>query len=159
MTDIPVNLDDVEAWKPSGVILGKGNHPVKVVAQENIQGDKHPEVKLQLEAIGGDEQGGEIRDWLHITSEALGRLRMVLEAFGFEIPAGQFNVPDLTGAVAKAIVRQKPKKGDANGRKINFVAGYQPLSEAEQAELTVASAFGGSSIADGDPGPEPNIPF
>lgn len=123
-----LNLDGVEAWKPGGVILRAGTHPVRCVDEEiDTKGD-HPVVTLHLEAIGGEEKGGEIRDWIHVTEASLGKVAQMYEAFGVEVPAGSFKWIPVKGRQAKALVREEPKYDDPS-KTVSKVKGYMPLSE------------------------------
>lgn len=150
-----LNLDDVDAWSPSGIILNPGEHICHVVDQEFEEKNGHPVVKLQMEAVAGEEQGGEIRDWIHITPNTLGRVKQVLLGFGVEVPSGSFRFPDLKGKKSKIIVRREPKN-DGSGDTRTVVKAYQPLGSEDE----LASKFGATKVSGGgDPGPEPDIPF
>lgn len=134
-----LSLDDVEPWKGGGMILRTGSHPVRVVDEEikepgksGFEGD-HPVVVLTLEAIGGEEKGGEIRDWVHITQNALGRVAQIYEAFGVEVPSGEFEWISLKGkGNAKAIVREKPGREDPS-KTFSEVASYVALGAEDAA--------------------------
>jgi len=161
-----LSLDDVEPWKAGGVILGPGTHPVKVVEEEiEYKGDgqeKHPVVKVQLVAVGGEEEGGEIRDWIHVTPNSLGRVAQIYEAFEIEVPGGEFEWIPLLNRTAKAIVRRVPrrdgKKGD-NGQvlEVSEVKSYVPLTEEDKAVESLKDAFGATEVKGG--GVEEDIPF
>jgi hypothetical protein len=153
-----ISLDDVEPWKGGGVILNPGTHPIVVVDEEvDLEGD-HPVVKVQLEAIGGDEKGGEIRDWIHVTEKTLGRIAQIYEAFGIDIPSGEFEWIPLKGKRAKAIIRKEPRRDgeldEATGKVklVSEVKSYVPLGESDAVDQ-VKDAFDATEADDKD------IPF
>lgn len=162
-----LSLDDVEPWKTGGVILGPGTHPIKVVEEEiEYKGEgeeKHPVVKLQLVAIGGEEEGGEIRDWVHVTPNSLGRVAQIYEAFEVEVPGGEFEWIPLLNRTAKAIVRRVPRRdgktGD-NGQVLNVseVKGYAALTEEDKAIEGLKETFGATEVKKTG-GVEDDIPF
>lgn len=153
MGGFKLNLDNVEPWKASGVILGPGEHIVQVVEEEVITDGDHPEVELSLEAVAGDEQGGSIRDWVHVTEKSLGRVAQVLKAFEVEIPEGDFEWPGVKGKRAKIIVRREPKRNEPD-RMVTVVKGYAPLTDTDK----VAAEFNATEAKGGDPGPEAGKP-
>lgn len=130
MGGFKLNLDGVEPWKPSGVILGPGEHIVKVVDEEVDTSGDHPVVQLQMEAVSGDEAGGEIRDWVHITEKSKGRVAQVLAGCGVEIPEGDFSWPGLKDRYSKIIVRREPKRSDPT-KEVSVVKGYVAVDPAE----------------------------
>lgn len=151
-----LSLDGVEAWKAGGVILNPGNHVVTVVDEEIDTSGDHPVVMLQMEAISGEEQGGEIRDWIHITNKSLGRVAMLYEAFGVAVPEGEFEWISLKGKNTKIVVREEPRKDDPSKNR-SVVKAYSPLAgDADVA--AVAKAFDAEPIP-GATGAEDDIPF
>lgn len=148
-----LSLDDVEPWKAGGVILNPGTHPIRVVDEEvKLDGD-HPVVLVTLEAIGGEEKGGEIRDWIHVTENSLGRIAQIYEAFGVEIPSGEFEWIPLKGRSAKAVVRQSPGRDDPK-KMFSEVKAYLPLSEEDAAVAGLEEAFDAEQVKD-----DKDIPF
>jgi hypothetical protein len=154
MTDtFKLSLDDVEAWKAGGVILNAGTHPIRVVDEEvKLDGD-HPVVLVTLEAIGGEEKGGEIRDWIHVTERTLGRIAQIYEAFGVEVPAGEFEWIPLKGKQSKAIVRNVPGRDDPS-KTFSEVKAYLPLSSEDAVASAVEEAFDAKPVKD-----DKDIPF
>lgn len=157
-----MSLDDVEPWKGGGMILRTGSHPVRVVDEEikepgkdGFEGD-HPVVILTLEAIGGEEKGGEIRDWVHITPEALGRVAQIFEAFGVKVPSGEFEWISVKGKQAKAVVREKPGRKDPS-KTFSEVASYVALASSDDVVADAAKAFGAEPVVGKDV--EDDIPF
>lgn len=148
-----LSLDDVEPWKPGGVILNPGTHPIKVVNEEvKLDGD-HPVVLVTLEATGGEEKGGEIRDWIHVTENTLGRIAQIYEAFNVEIPSGEFTWIPLLNRSAKAVVREVPGRDDPD-KKFSEVKSYLPLSESDAAVAGFEEAFDAKPVDD-----DKDIPF
>jgi hypothetical protein len=120
-----VNLDGVEAWKGGG-ILPAGTHAVEITeATEKTSRNNHPQVELEFRAIGGDYDGGTIRDWVTVIPEAFGRIRQLLEAVHYAIPAGEFEMPsnELVGKQCVIVVRDELYNGETKSK----VKAYQAL--------------------------------
>lgn len=158
-----MSLDDVEPWKGGGLILRTGTHPVRVVDEETKEpGDAgydgdHPVVILTLEAIGGEEKGGEIRDWVHITADALGRVAQIYEAFGVDVPSGEFEWISIKGKTAKAVVREKPSRKDPS-KTFSEVSSFVALPDEESVVANLESEFDAAPVPDGG-GRDDDIPF
>ena len=159
-----MSLDDVEPWKGGGLILRSGTHPIRVVDEEikepgkdGYEGD-HPVVILTLEAIGGEEQGGEIRDWIHITPDALGKVAQLYEVFGVEVPAGQFEWISIKGRQAKIVVREKPCRKDPS-KKFSEVVSYTKLADGEAVVEQLKSEFDAEEVPGSGGGKDDDIPF
>lgn len=148
-----LSLDDVEPWKAGGVILNPGTHPIRVVEEEiKLDGD-HPVVLLTLGAIGGEEKGGEIRDWVHVTENTLGRIAQIYEAFKVEVPSGEFEWIPLLNRQAKAVVRNVPGRDDPS-KTFSEVKAYLQLAADEAAVAGVEEQLGGTKVDD-----DKDIPF
>lgn len=158
-----MSLDDVEPWKGGGMILRTGTHAVRVVDEEIKEpGDEgfdsdHPQVILTLEAISGEEKGGEIRDWVHITADALGRVAQIYEAFDVAVPSGEFEWISLKGHQAKAVVREKPGRKDPS-KTFSEVSSYVKLPTGTEVVDAVASEFDAVEIP-GATKDDEDIPF
>lgn len=135
-----VNMDGVEAWS-GGVILPPGEHHVEIDdANERTSAKNNPQVEVEMRAVGGANDGGKIRDWITLTPAAFGRVRQFLEATGFPIPAGEFEMPvgELVGRQCKIIVREKAKP---DGTKVSEVVAYEhPGSDVPAASATAVAA-------------------
>lgn len=159
-----MNLDDVEPWKGGGLILRAGTHVVKVVdeeikepGQDGYEGD-HPVVVLTCEAQSGEEKGGEIRDWVHITADALGRVAQIYEAFGVALPGGDFEWISIRGKVAKAVVREKPGRKDPS-KTFSEVQSYVALPAGEEGALEALKSEFDATELPGTTGRDEDIPF
>ena len=161
-----MSLDDVEPWKGGGLILRSGTHPIRVVDEEikepgkdGYEGD-HPVVILTLEAIGGEEQGGEIRDWIHITPDALGKVAQLYEVFGVEVPAGEFEWISVKGRQAKIVVREKPGRKDPS-KKFSEVVSYTKLADGDAVVAGLEEAFDATPVEEPGKGggKDDDIPF
>lgn len=123
---IPVqNLEREEAWKVSN-ILPPGWHVCKITdSQETESGQGNPQIELDLEAIGGDNAGGSIKDWIVVVPQTYGKVKQLLQAAGVEVPAGdaQLDVAVLKGREVSILVKQEPKFDDPS-KTVNKVAGY-----------------------------------
>lgn len=159
-----MSLDDVEPWKGGGVILRSGTHPIRVVEEEikepgkdGYEGD-HPVVVLTLEAIGGEEQGGEIRDWVHITPDALGKVAQLYEVFGVEVPSGEFEWISVKGRQAKIVVREKPGRKDPS-KKFSEVVSYTKLAGSDEVVDQLKEQFDATEVPGAGGGRDDDIPF
>lgn len=142
-----INLDNVEAWS-AGAILPPGLHDVRIEsAEDGTSSGGHPQVALQMSAIGGDHAGFGVRDWLTLTPSALGRIRQFLEAVKVEIPSGDFEFPTskCVGRTVRVLVAEQDKN-DGSGDKRTVVAAYMP-------------AEGTAAAASGAPKSDDDIPF
>lgn len=159
-----LSLDDVEAWKGGGLILGRGTHRIKCVDEEIDESGNHPVVKLQLVATGGEEAGGEIRDWIHVTEKTLGRIAQIYKGFKVDVPSGEFEWIPLKGRQASIFVDKAPRRdgeldSEGNVKLISEVKSYSPLSEDAEAVERVAKEFGATEVAGKSGGVEEDIPF
>lgn len=159
-----MSLDDVEPWKGGGLILRTGTHVVRVVDEEikepgkdGYEGD-HPVVVLTCEAISGEEKGGEIRDWVHITADALGRVAQIYEAFGVAVPSGEFEWISVKGQQAKAVVREKPGRKDPSKTFLE-VSSYVALPSGEAEALEALKSEFNAEELPGSTKRDEDIPF
>lgn len=132
-----ISLDGVEAWKGGGV-LPPGTYSVEITsAEEKTSGGGNPQVEVELRAIGGEFDGGTIRDWLTITEAAFGRIRQFLEAVKYDIPAGEFDMPvsGLVGRQCQILVREEPYDGNMKSK----VKAYEPLVKMSDVPSTVGA--------------------
>lgn len=139
---ITVNMNGVDAWTP-GNVLSPGQHTVRVVeAEEKPAQTGTPQIVLSMEATAGPEAGGTIKDWITVTANTLGRVRMIMNAFQIPVPAGQFNLEasSFVNRQARITVRSEPSRKDPS-KTFSSVAGYEPSGSG------VAGGMGGS----GDP--------
>jgi hypothetical protein len=155
-----LSLDDVEPWTPGGMILGPGAHPIRVVEEEVDESGDHPVVKVQMVATGGEEKGGEIRDWIHVTEKTLGRIAQIYKAFGIEVPAGEFEWIPIDDKEAKIIVVKEPRRDgekddQGNVKLVSEVKAYAPLSDADKAVQGTKDAFAATEVK----GKDDDIPF
>jgi hypothetical protein len=73
-----IDLTGVDAWE-GGVLLPPGEHVVEVDdATEKTSSGGNPQIELEMRAVGGEQDGGTIRDWVTITPEAAGRVKQCL---------------------------------------------------------------------------------
>lgn len=141
---IPVqNLDREEAWKVSN-ILPPGWHTCKITeAAETQSGSGNPQIELDLEAIGGDNPGGTIKDWIVVVPQTYGKVKQLLQAAAVPVEAGDWalDVTVLRGREVSVLVRQEPKFDDPT-KTVNRVAGY------EMPRFTVNGGDGTATSAD-----------
>lgn len=124
---IPVDMNGVDAWTP-GNVLSPGQHTVKVTeAKEEPASTGTPQIILSMEATAGPEVGGTITDWIAVTPNTLGRVRMIMEAFQIPVPAGQFvlEASAFVNRTARIIVRSEPGRKDPS-KSFSKVGGYEP---------------------------------
>jgi hypothetical protein len=145
---VKINLDGVEAWK-GGMLLPPGVHAVEITdAEEKTSSNGTPQAEFEFRAIGGDHDGGTIRDWLTLTPEAFGRVRQFLEAVRYQIPPGEFEMPtaQLKGRQCVIVVRNELYQGQERTK----VKAYQPL----QGDIPTPTGVGATNGKDDD-----DLPF
>jgi len=141
------DLTEVEAWS-EGAILKPGSHNVRCVeAEEDETGT--PSIEVQLEAIDGPEAGSRITDWIYVTPNSLGRVKQIFEAFGVDIPKGDWdlNVKQIIGADVRILVREEPNN---EGKMRSRVKAYLLVSDIPADE---------SGLHEQNGSPEKALPF
>lgn len=139
-----ISLDGVEAWKGGG-ILPPGTYTVEISsAEEKTSGGGNPQVEVELRAIGGECDGGTIRDWITITEAAFGRIRQFLEAVRYTIPVGEFEMPvkELVGRQCSILVREEPYDGQMKSK----VKAYEPVNGSDVTPAGAASGVKDDSL-------------
>lgn len=139
---VEINLDGVEAWK-GGEILPAGRYQVECVeAEHGKSAGGFFELQLTWEALNGEHQGGQLRDWVQVTESTFGKVKQLMLAVGATLPSGQFKLTaaPFKGRRCEIIARDRPKP---DGTPRTEVAAYEPLSS----EVTPASANAGSVAA------------
>lgn len=133
------NLSGVEAWRADDQ-LPPDTYVMQVIEAEESQSSAgNPQIVLDLRVTAGEWRGAEKRDWVTITESSLGRVVQVLEAFGIEIPEGEFEFKpsDLVGKTAEVVLREetyvvapeKRKGSDDDGTRTGVkVKGYKPVT-------------------------------
>lgn len=159
-----LNLDDVDPWKPGGVILNRGTHPIRVVDEEVDTSGDHPVVKVQLEAIGGEEKGGGVRDWIHVTQNTLGRIAQIYAAFKIKVPEGEFTWIPIKDKEAKVFVDKVPRRDgqldeEGNVKLVSEVKSYMALAEGDEVVEKVKEAFDATEVPGAGGADDEDIPF
>lgn len=137
-----INLDGVDAWKGGG-LLPAGTHTVEIAdATEKTSSNGNPQVEIELRAVGGECDGGTIRDWITLTAEAFGRVRQFLEAVRYTVPEGTFEMPvnELVGKQCVIVIREEPYDGQMKSK----VKAY------EQTKGDIPAAVGASNSKSDD---------
>lgn len=150
---IEINLDGVDAWK-GGEILPAGRYQVECVETgHGTSAGGFFELQLTWEALNGEHQGGQLRDWIQVTEHTFGKVKQLMLAVGMTLPAGQFKLQadPFKGRRCEIIARDRPKP---DGTPRTEVQAYEPLSS----EVTPASANAGSVAPAAAPSDEP-APF
>lgn len=130
---IPVkDLDKTEAWG-TGTILPPGRHIASIIEADDTKRSSggHPQIELKL----GNDQGT-IMDWIVVIDSTMGKVRQMLEAFGFDVE-GMQETPDvsrLVGRKALVHVAEQPSRKDPS-KTISVVAGYEPTSSQSATTL------------------------
>jgi hypothetical protein len=135
---LELDLTGVEAWE-GGAILPPGTYTVEVDdAKEGTSTGGHPQLELQLRAIGGDQAGGEIRDWIIVTPQSAGRVKQMLSALEVAGLDGKvrFEASDLVGKRCKIVVRTEQYDGKDRSR----VKAYETLGGEPAGATTGNSA-------------------
>lgn len=110
---LTIDLTNVEAWE-AGDILPPGTHYVEVAsAAEGTSSNGNPQLELEMRAVGGEYEGGTIRDWIHFTPKTAGKVKQVLGAFGVGDLDSQVSLSadDLLGKRAQILVRTETYDG------------------------------------------------
>jgi hypothetical protein len=137
-----VDLTGVEAWE-GAVILPPGEYLVEVDdATEETSGSGHPQIKFEMRAVGGEQEGGTIRDWVTITAQSLGRVKQVLDALGVADldTVVSFEPAELVGKRCRIVVRNEMYEGKERTK----VKAYQPAGAATNGH----AAPTGTDVAD-----------
>lgn len=140
MSPLEINLDGVEPWK-GGDILPIGDHLSRAVeVEEGKSSGGHFQLEVTWEAVAGDFTGGQIRDWVVVTENSMGKVKSLLMSCGVDVPAGAFalSADMIKGRAAMILVRNQPKP---DGTPQNRVVAYQaPSSDVTPAAATMGSA-------------------
>ena len=131
-----IDLTGIDAWE-GGVILPPGEYLVEVDdATEQTSSGGNPQIQLEMRAIGGEQDGGTIRDWVTITPESLGRVKQVLNAMGVANLDGEieFEAAELVGKRCRIVVRNELYDGKDRTK----VKAYQPAGAATNGNSSTA---------------------
>ena len=116
------DLSNEAAWTGEFALLPEGTYVVPVVdAEERTSSGGTPQIQLDLEVLTGDQKGQSLRDWITVTAKSLGRVKGILAALRYEIPAGDFELPSsaLIGRTASVIVRHEDYVNKDNEHKVS----------------------------------------
>lgn len=105
------DIDKAEAW--SG-LLPEGSYVMRVTdASEGKSKGGHDQIILDMEVIAGDKTGATCKDWIVVNENTAGRVKQVLDALDYQIPAGEFElkVSELIGRPAMVTVRHREWDG------------------------------------------------
>lgn len=138
---IKVNLNGVDAWE-GGVILPPGKYVARVTdAEEGQSSGGDPQIQLQLRAVGGEHDGGEIRDWIVVNAKTLGKVKQVLSALGLPSDGElDLDAASFVGKSCEIVVRNEPYDGKDRSR----VKAYSPAQG--QSDVTPAGATTSSDL-------------
>lgn len=131
MTITLPDLSSVEAWKGGG-ILPPGKHTCRITdARDGTSSGGHPQIEIEWEAVEGEHAGSSIREWVVITERSLGKIRALLDAIQFQVPAGAFqlDVTALVGKRATITVVHEPDRVDPAVKRSRVVAHDQALGD------------------------------
>jgi hypothetical protein len=138
------------------VILNVGTHPITVIEEEFLENtDERMKIKLRMEAIGGDEEGGRISDTWTITPKSAPYILGQIEAFGVELPSDEFEWVPLVGKNCKVVVRKEKGYKDPS-KEFSVVKAYERLARDDLSK--VKSEFDAEEIP-GATGVDEDIPF
>lgn len=124
-----VDLTGVEAWSGAVMITAPFEGMVEVTdAKEGESSGGFPQLELELRAVGGEQDGGTIRDWIVVIPTSLGRVKQVLEAMGVANLDSEveFQPAELVGKQCRIVVRDEPYNGEMKTR----VKAYQSVGAA-----------------------------
>lgn len=117
-------IEKEQAWAVQN-ILEPGWHNVRITeAKESQSKQGNPQIELDLESLTGD---GNIKDWIVVVPQTLGKVRQLLDSAGVQIKSGDwadFSPEMLAGSEVSVLVRTEEKYGEP-GKTINRVVGYE----------------------------------
>jgi hypothetical protein len=120
-------IEEVEAWS-SSVMLEPGWHLVKVKSAEETRSPNQGVPQVEIRFAG---ESGDIRDWLTITPEAMGRVKSFLDAcrVGYQNGA-DFPTEAIHGKELAIYVGERQRE-DARGgyRTVREVKAFAPAQE------------------------------
>jgi hypothetical protein len=138
------------------VILNVGTHPITVIEEEFLEKtEERLKIKLRMEAIGGEEEGGRISDTWTITAKSAPYILSQIEAFGVELPEDDFEWVPLVGRNCKVVVRKEKGYTDPS-KEFSVVKAYEKLADVDLSK--VKSEFEAEEIS-GSTGADDDIPF
>jgi len=129
------DLSNVSTEGPSITLIPPGEYKVIVTdAQEGTSKLKGtPCIELEMEITEGDFKGRGLRDWVYVTEAAMWRVRQCLEAFGFQIPEGEFDFQPAELISKQAGVEVKHRVW--NDKEQTEIAHYGPLAPSEVVDV------------------------
>lgn len=136
MTIILKDIDKEEAWQSAGgPPTPPGRHPAKIESvEEGVAGTGSPQLTITWSVVGGPAQGSQIREWLVVLPQTYGKLKALLEATGWEIPSGEWELPvdKMAGRQATIVVGNEV----FNGKESLRVLGHLPFADAAATEMS-----------------------
>lgn len=125
---LKVDFTDVQTRKT----LPEGDYEVEVVSVEEAEGQKAAYLKWTLRVTTGKYSGTQIWNNTSLSPASLWNLRANLEALGYEIPMGVFNLnlDDLKGLTMGISVEHEKYQGKTRAK----VADVFPLEDDEEEE-------------------------
>lgn len=125
---LKVDFTDVQTRKT----LPEGDYEVEVVSVEEAEGQKAAYLKWTLRVTTGKYSGTQIWNNTSLSPASLWNLRANLEALGYEIPMGVFNLnlDDLKGLTMGISVEHEKYQGKTRAK----VADVFPLEDEEDDE-------------------------
>jgi hypothetical protein len=148
MSPLEINLDNVEPWK-GGDMLPEGKHLCRAVeTEEGKSSGGHFQIEVTWEAVAGDYIGGQIRDWVVVTENSMGKVKSLLLCCGIDVPAGGFSLSAdlIKGRACEIVVRPQPKPDGTPALKV--VAYQAPSSDATPPAATMGTAAQPSAKAE-----------
>lgn len=145
--NIPVDFTGVEAR--ASVKVPEGDYAAKVVKleQKNSSQKKTPGLYVTFEGLSGALKGKRIQDRHWLTKDSLWTLRNMLEAMGFQVPAGQMNLKEqmLKGKkVGLTIIDGEEYKSKVRSE----IGDYLPFDMVGQVATGNEDVFGGEDEDD-----------
>jgi hypothetical protein len=149
---IEIDLTGVEPWKGGDILPAGGHDVVCVEAGEGTSSGGHYQLELTWAAYTGEHQGAQLRDWVHVTEQTLGKVVQLLTAVGIPLPQGRFTLAPqpFLGKRCHIVARDRPKP---DGTPKTDIVAYEPLATNNQAapfgQPTPAPAqatFGGAPV-------------
>ena len=123
---IELNLDGVEAWEGGGgPLVPEGMYQVRVEdAAEGESRNGHKQLELDLQIADGEQRGRNLKDWVVITPNTLGRVAHLFQAAKLSWPGGTFHLEpsDFQGRSMMIVVRHEQYQGATKTRIVSYDA-------------------------------------
>lgn len=125
------DLDDVEAWNaPGHAPIPVGKHIAVIDSiEEKPANTGSPQLIITWRVAAGQYAGTQSREWMVILPQTYGKVKAFLQAVGWSLKSGEFEMPttELTGRKAWIIVGTEQR----DGKTFTRVIGHARVDEGD----------------------------